>query len=331
MTDVPHHSRASFGFGAAFFAPVALCALAASCGSRFDLVIGQNGSSVGTGGGATEGGAPDVGGNAGTLNGGAPHGGASEAGAGGASGAGPMICSTGELPPAASLLHRYPFDGSGTVIADTVGTAAGTLIATDASALNGMGALDLKGGLSYVNLPNGLISPLVDATLMAWISWPQGGAAYQRIFDFGDTTLGEDPPWEKAGDYQGASYLAASPFSSWGPGRNLGVEIKMPTTAAINYGAVEDVKDSDVHQVSVVFESTVGIRLYLDGLPVGSLNAPLARLADIHDVNDWLGRSQTEADNPLRALFYEFRIYNAALSECAIATQYLAGPDSPSP
>jgi hypothetical protein len=322
--------------GAAF---TLLSAFSAGCGSGFDLVIGRNASTVGSGGSSAEAGLPNAGeANVGGTSAGGPSvGGAADAGAGaeaGASGAGPLLCDNGELPPVASLVHRYAFDGTGTVIGDAVGTAPGALIATDDSALDGNGSLVLKGGLSYVDLPNGLISSLTNATLMAWISWPQGGAAFQRIFDFGETnrgTLGEDPLWEKKGDYQGVSYLAAATLSNWGPGHSFGVELKMPTTSAMNYGAFQSLKDSDVHQVSVVFESTVGVRLYLDGLPMGSLSAPLARLSDIRDVNNWLGRSQTESDNPLRGFYYEFRIYDAALSECAIAGQYLAGPDSPAP
>jgi len=278
---------------------------------------------------AGRGGAPSAGSSGG--------GGAAEAGAGaeaGASGAAPTLCDNGELPPVASLAHRYAFNGTGAVIGDAIGTAHGALIAADDSALDGNGVLVLKGGLSYVDLPNGLISSLTSATLMAWISWPQGGAAFQRIFDFGETnkgTLGEDPPWERKGDYQGVSYLAAATLSNWGPGHSFGVELKLPTSSAVNYGAFESLKDSDIHQVTVVFENKVGVRLYLDGLPKGSLSAPTARLSDIRDVNNWLGRSQTESDNPLRGLYYEFRIYDTALTECAIAGQYLAGPDSPAP
>ena len=140
-----------------------------------------------------------------------------EVGAGaeaGASGAGPLLCDTGELPPLASLVHRYAFDGTGTLISDSIGTAHGKLIATDASALDGNGTLELKGGLSYVDLPNGLISPLTNTTLMAWFSWPQGGAAFQRIFDFGETT---EVRWVKT--RPGKRRATTSACRTWPPRR----------------------------------------------------------------------------------------------------------------
>src|SRR5262249_13449579 len=87
----------------------------------------------------------------------------------------------------AALVHRYQFDGTGTVATDSVGGANGTLMNTQ---LNGSGGLTLAGGTSnqFVDLPNGIVSPLTNATFEVWVTW-SGGAAWQRIFDFGDSTF----------------------------------------------------------------------------------------------------------------------------------------------
>jgi hypothetical protein len=87
-----------------------------------------------------------------------------------------------------SILHRYSFEND---VKDLVGTAHGTLMA-GASIANG--ALVLSGGQNgqYLDLPNGLISTLTNATLEAWVTWTgTAGGDWQRIFDFGSSTVAE--------------------------------------------------------------------------------------------------------------------------------------------
>jgi len=86
----------------------------------------------------------------------------------------------------AALIHRYRFEGTGTVAVDDVGDADGTVMN---ATLDGSATLTLAGGTSnqYVDLPDGMISVLTDATFEVWLSW-QGGGGWQRVFDFGDTT-----------------------------------------------------------------------------------------------------------------------------------------------
>ena len=57
-----------------------------------------------------------------------------------------------------------------------------------------------------VDLPNGLVSSLKDATLEAWVTWG-GGNAWQRVFDFGDST--NATPENNPG--QGKTYLFLTP------------------------------------------------------------------------------------------------------------------------
>jgi hypothetical protein len=111
-----------------------------------------------------------------------------------------------------SLVHRYRFDGSGTTITDAIGDSDGVLQSTT---LTGNGQLDLAGGTSgeFVDLPNGLVSSLTDATLEVWLSW-SGNAIWERIFDFGDnsnTTEGNQGT--------GTTYLFLTPHSGATGGR----------------------------------------------------------------------------------------------------------------
>ena len=47
----------------------------------------------------------------------------------------------------------------------------------------------------YVNLPNDLFTNLTDVTLEVWVTWA-GGGPWQRIWDFGNSNLGEDSQGE---------------------------------------------------------------------------------------------------------------------------------------
>src|SRR5262249_47459020 len=89
----------------------------------------------------------------------------------------------------AGLAHRYSFSGTGVVVTDSVGQADGTLIHTQ---LTGTGKLVLAGGTTdqYVDLPNGLVRSLTNATFEAWATW-NGGAGWQRLFDFGNSNAAE--------------------------------------------------------------------------------------------------------------------------------------------
>jgi hypothetical protein len=289
--------------------------VAEACGSKTDLLIGIDSRPAMSGAGGAE--VTPPGGSAGGS-------GSAGAGAAGASDA----CDPAQLPLTQSLLHRYSFAGTGTVITDSVAGALGdgTLVASDGSALDGAGVLRLVGSNGYVDLPDALISKLTEVTLMAWVSWP-GGYAYQRIFDFGNTTLGADPMWPGS-TYSGTSYLAASPYTAFKPGGNVGVELKTKSTPTTNYGAVVTMKDGVLHQVTVVFRDHEGVQLYVDAQLAGALATPNATLSEIEDVNDWLGRSQTSKDTAYKGTFSEFRIYAEALGACAIANELAAGPDS---
>jgi hypothetical protein len=228
-------------------------------------------------------------------------------------------------PLETSLIHRYSFDGSGSVALDSKGAAHGPLVGVK---LAGAGNLPLAGERTgqYVNLPNGFVSGLEDATFEAWLTW-QGGGLWQRIFDFGSSTGGEDV----AGS--GIRYLFLTTASAPDTVRDL------PSALRVAYSQ-NGVLDEDICQgrepfpigmpthVAVVVDHTQQtLALYQNGeqLAQCSLSRPLSA---IDDVNDWLGHSNFAADVDLSGTYDEFRVYSAPLSAEQLADSFAAGPDA---
>jgi hypothetical protein len=220
----------------------------------------------------------------------------------------------------AALVHRYGFDGSGTAITDARGTAHGVLENTQ---LTGTGQLDLSGGTSnqYVDLPNGLISSLTDATFEVWLSW-SGQANWERIFDFGDNSNATE-----GNQGTGKTYLFLTPRTS-GTGGAMRVAYSVNgNTAETSVDAPSALSTTGMHQVVVVVDdSNNKLLLYLDGAAAGSKTLT-GSLSAIHDINNWLGRSQYSSDAEFGGSLYEFRIYNAALSAGQVAFSFGDGPD----
>ena len=224
-----------------------------------------------------------------------------------------------------ALIHRYPFDGTGSVAVDQVGGADGTIMNT---ALGGLGQLDLarEGELEqYVDLPNGIISPLSSATFEAWVIWqpPAPVPFWERIFDFGVSTAGEDKR------DSGKSYLFLAPG---GPGNEPDVPRTafrdLNLTGEVILDSVETFPTERLFEVAVVVDAAAHeLRLYLDSREQRrvTLTEPLS---GIQDVNNWLGRSQFAKDARFGGSFLEFRIYDKALSPAELADSYRFG-DSP--
>jgi Concanavalin A-like lectin/glucanases superfamily len=225
-----------------------------------------------------------------------------------------------------SLVHRYDFEGTGTVVTDRVGTAHGSVKGgASLSKLSGKGVVVLNGGTagSYVDLPNGLLSALTSATLEAWVTWG-GGNAWQRIFDFGDSTNAtpEDNP------ANGKSYLFLTPMDAATGGFMRAVySLTGGAVAAETRLEATQVLPQTLAQVAVVVDATGGkLILYLNGVK-DSEQAYAGDLGSINDVNAWLGRSQYNADPEMTGTFHDFRMYKAALTPLQIATSFAGGAD----
>jgi hypothetical protein len=221
-------------------------------------------------------------------------------------------------PSATHLIHRYnfaSFGGDNTRIVDLVGGQNGVL--KGGATLDGAGHATLDGHDDYVDLPNGLVSSLTNATLIAWLSW-NGGNCWQRVFDFGSTDTGEDTA------NSATTSIFATPLRCPGSGPATAYE----TTTELLGHVDSDTPFPQLQNVpiAVVYDVTGGqMRLYAAGTLLGTgMAAPLSMLSD---VNDWLGRSQWIQDDHLQGTYDEFRIYDIALSPAELAAVEKAGPD----
>jgi len=230
------------------------------------------------------------------------------------------------------LIHRWTFDESadGITIPEVVGGAGAML-------MNGTGAATIADGQAtlandgsqssnpgdtgdYIDLPNGLISPLTQMTLECWTTWDGTSNVWQRIYDMGTSNGGEDI--SDAGDQ--TTWFCACPLNGGNvlqiEYRRLGAAFIMPVNDNGPMTAGEEVL------LTLVHDDVAGIvKAFLNGTIISGYAAP-AMLNEFVDNNLWLGRSQW--GDPLYCGSYnELRMYDTALSAAEVAANYLAGPD----
>lgn len=240
-------------------------------------------------------------------------------------------------PLQSSLIHRYSFNGIGNTAIDSKVAAHGEIVNAE---LAGTGSLTLAGQhtLQYVDLPDNIIRGLTDATFEAWLTW-SGGGAWQRIFDFGNSNGGEDMPLIMPGTasstYSGTTYLFFTANAAADSTRELPSGLRAAYSLGgvgneyVCLGAAALPKNVPTHVAVVIDSSAETMTLYQDGVRVNVMDCPLPRsLAEIDDVNNWLGRSNFTADQDLAAHYDEFRIYGAALTAEQIANNFTFGPDA---
>jgi len=309
--------------------------------------VGGSGGAAGvtSGAGGSGGTAGSIGGEGGLtggsagVNAGAGGDTGGEGGSAGSGATGGVQCTSSPTDCAvlrSALLHRYRFEGTGTMVVDSVSGADGIVIG--GAELNGDGQLELAGGGSgeFVDLPNRIISDLYDSTIEAWVIW-DGGLAWQRMFDFGDAVAGEclpgaDPGPEGEPGSCGRTYLNLTPNASVsGDDIVRSVFQQNPGSAATDDLRVDGppaTVGSEMHVAVVVDDTNDLMLLYVDGTQAGS-EAFDHHLSEINDINNWLGRSQFEGDatRGFAGAYLEFRVYAAALTESQVATSFAEGPD----
>lgn len=217
--------------------------------------------------------------------------------------------------------RHYTFDGVGTEVVDVRGGPSGRV--HGAASLDGSGVLRLEGGDDYVDLPNGILAGLTEVSLAIWVR-RLGGGGYTRIFDIGTSSLGEDPPLNEPAT--GRSYFAATPATGNVPS---GIAVLMSTDGPPNeIAALSDVVLDDRMQLLVVVVGGGNISLYSDATLVARAPASIP-LSSIVDHNAWLGRSQYAADPHIEAEYADVRIYDSALTECAVQDLVTQGSNPP--
>jgi hypothetical protein len=226
-------------------------------------------------------------------------------------------------PPPTTLQHRYSFSetgGSGTTLIDTVGGAHGTIVEVGGNdATVGFGQVTLTGGAKgssdYVDLPDGILSSHASATIEVWAT-QHDVRNWSRIFDFGqDTTNNLLMSWTRATNINQD---------------RLGFKIGN-VEHLLNEPNAPYTLDQEFHVVLVIDDDRAPngdtqLQVFRDGVYRGRLNTPYD-LAQLNDVNNWLGRSQY-GDETANASWNEFRIYDGALTTTQIRDNFADGPDA---
>jgi Glycosyl hydrolases family 43/Concanavalin A-like lectin/glucanases superfamily len=152
--------------------------------------------------------------------------------------------------------------------------------------------LNLDGHTNYVLLPD----PVANcSTIAAWVKW-NGGAIWQRVFDFGTDMT---------------NYFFLTPLASSG-------KMRFAITTTGNGG--EQVIDAATAMptgawchVAITLDGTNGL-LYLNGNPVGTNSSLKIRPWQTLAKNNYLGKSQFSADPLFSGEISSFRIFGRALS-----------------
>jgi len=212
-------------------------------------------------------------------------------------------------PGSAGIVANYAMEGN---LPDSSGKNNHGKLVTDityTNSLTGHGqALVLNGTNGYVDLPIGsVINSLSNMTISLYANFSGTTGDWQRIFDFGSGTT---------------NYMFLCPrTTASGPMRFAittaggGGESQLNASSSLPTGW---------HHVAIVIDgATMTMRLHMDGAVVAS-GATAVLPKDLgNTTQNWLGKSQYEADAYYGGMIDDFRIYNRALSEGEV--RYLAG------
>lgn len=245
------------------------------------------------------------------------------------------------LPMQAALVEMWKFNdvpagavapGTTTLgVNGTVATILGAGVNSVSTGGPGVSGIDLPGGGSatqgYIDLPNGIISSLTDATFETWLTIDsiQG---WQRVFDFGTNTNGEQTG--PGGSGNGSEYIIIA--------ANRGTDVNTQRIEALDnnvgMGAIDSSAVIALGSQNLftfvwddIAENSSTQTWYLNGVQIQTQTTGLnMNLADINDHNNWLGRSNWGGDANTDGTYDQFSIYNTAFSAGEVAAGFAAGP-----
>ena len=169
-------------------------------------------------------------------------------------------------------------------------------------------AINLDGTDDFVTLP-ARVADSNDITVATWVKW-NGGAFWQRIFDFGTGTR----------DYM---YLTPSSGSD-------------KLRFAIKRGGAEQFIETTALATGIWTHVAVTLSgdtatLYVNGSPVASNPSVTINPSDFKPGANFIGKSQFGGDALFSGLIDEFRVYNNALSAGAVAALAAQAPETVPP
>ena len=199
---------------------------------------------------------------------------------------------------------------------------------------------------AYLDLPDGIVSSRPSLTFEAWLT-PLSSKTWQRIFDFGNASLtsgaGADPGEIIDGPTVPGNFISYDNlFLSLNNLGTLGshrIEAKLTGSAASVVALNTDLSAATAVGTQYHFAMTVAdgagasgatgclVKWYRNGVLGGSINLPY-RLPDLHDVNNWIGRSMYAADYNSNFELDELRLYDRAISLAEVSSSFAAGPNA---
>jgi arabinan endo-1,5-alpha-L-arabinosidase len=222
------------------------------------------------------------------------------------------------VPAKPTLVHRYNFsDATGsTTVKDLVGSADGVIVGGTPQ-FTADGRLNLNG--AYVQLPAGIIGSLTNITVETWVTW-NGGADWQRVFDFGSTSGTPGAPGA------GITWFGIAPRR--GDSQCMGFAVITPGQAETIMNAPAALPIGQETHLVLSYNYLAGVvRLYQNGQLLALLNVshPLSNLQDTFNV---IGFSEWTWDPTFNGQFNEFRLYSGAFLDTDVNASLAAGPDA---
>jgi hypothetical protein len=218
-------------------------------------------------------------------------------------------------------LHRFSFNNAagaaadGTLVTDSLGGLTAVIRGTGAT-FDGSGVV-LPGGASsasgaYIDLPNGIVSSKSRISLEIW-STQTTNQSWCRLMSFNTTTAGEVTTTGNPPAFDGSESLAVM-ANLGGAGdykiERLGGTFPNGADERISEGAT--VLGTQLHHVITYDPAVAEWRIYRNGFLMEVLPETQGPTT-LEDVNNWIGRSEFNADNRFNGVIDEFRVYNYAL------------------
>jgi len=164
-------------------------------------------------------------------------------------------------------------------------------------------AIALNGTTDYLQVPPRLASS-AEWAFAGWVFW-NGGANWQRVFDFGFDTSHHLflTPKSSAGTLRFGIENGGSQQQLNGPAMPVGVWTHLAVSISGNTG-----------------------KLFINGVPVATNTAMTINPVDVGAKFNYLGKSRFTADPLFNGRFDDFRFFSSALSDAQVAAIYSSPP-----